>query len=81
MSQVLCRPWLPLYACATQGLLSEYCVVLLLAFLGVSLVPCEDGLGVGGARSVREAQILGSDSGNESDGPVYGGRSDDEGGC
>lgn len=38
----------------------------------------EDGLGVGGARSVREAQILGSDSGNESDGPVYGGRSDDE---
>lgn len=35
---------------------------------------------VGAARSVQQAQVLqGSDSDSDSDGPVYGGRSDDEG--
>lgn len=39
------------------------------------IVRCTDG----GPRSVREAQVLDSDSDSDDSGPVYGGRSDDEG--
>lgn len=38
----------------------------------------EDAMGA--ARAVQQAEVLqGSDSDSDSDGPVYGGRSDDEG--
>lgn len=33
----------------------------------------------GRSRSVREAQVLGSESDSDDSGPVFGGRSDDEG--
>lgn len=39
-------------------------------------VGCTDG----GSRAVGEAQVLGSESDSDDSGPVYGGRSDDEGG-
>lgn len=38
-----------------------------------------EAVAAGGSRSVREAQVLGSESDSDESGPVYGGRSDDEG--
>lgn len=39
-------------------------------------VRCTDG----GSRAVRQAQVLDSESDSDDSGPVFGGRSDDEGG-